>query len=88
MMSRLINPLKYQMIIQWSEEDECFLVSLPDFPGQQWRSHGDTYQEAVTNGIEALESLAIAYQSMGEELPQPSIVTKAIAEASSDTIAA
>ncbi len=79
-MSRLINPLKYQMLIQWSDEDECFLVALPDFPGQQWRSHGDTYQEAVTNGIEALESLAIAYQSMGEELPQPSIVARAIDE--------
>jgi antitoxin HicB len=78
-MNRLINPLKYQMIIQWSEDDDCFLVSLPDFPGQRWRSHGDTYEEAVTNGIEALESLAIAYQSMGEELPQPSIVARTIA---------
>jgi antitoxin HicB len=88
MMSRLINPLRYQMLIQWSDEDECFLVSLPDFPRQQWRSHGETYEEAVTNGIEALESLAIAYQSMDEELPQPSIVSRAIAKDSSETIAA
>lgn len=29
--------LKYQMVIQWSEEDECFLVGFPDFPGQKWR---------------------------------------------------
>jgi antitoxin HicB len=87
-MSRLINPLRYQMLIQWSDEDECFLVSLPDFPGQQWRSHGETYEEAVANGIEALESLAIAYQSMDEELPQPSIVSRAIAKDSSKTIAA
>lgn len=79
-MSRLINSLRYQMLIQWSDEDECFLVSLPDFPRQQWRSHGDTYEEAVANGIEALESLAIAYQSTGEELPQPSIVTRTIVE--------
>ena len=63
--------LKYQMIIQWSEEDDCFLVGFPDFPGQTWRTHGDTYQEAVNNGIEALESLVIAYQTTGENLPQP-----------------
>ncbi|ALB41345.1 MULTISPECIES: type II toxin-antitoxin system HicB family antitoxin [Nostocales] len=66
----MIN-LKYQMIIQWSEEDNCFLVGFPDFPGQIWRTHGDTYQEAVNNGIEALESLVIAYQATGETLPQP-----------------
>ena len=59
------------MIIQWSEEDSCFLVGFPDFPGQIWRTHGDTYQEAVNNGIEALESLVIAYQATGETLPQP-----------------
>ncbi|WP_353930146.1 type II toxin-antitoxin system HicB family antitoxin [Okeanomitos corallinicola TIOX110] len=63
--------LKYQMIIQWSEEDNCFLVGCPDFPGQTWRTHGDSYQEAVNNGIEALESLVIAYQTTGENLPQP-----------------
>lgn len=33
------------MIIQWSEEDNCFLVALPDFPGSYWRTHGDTYDE-------------------------------------------
>jgi len=30
-----MDKLKYQMIIQWSDEDNCFLVALPDFPGQQ-----------------------------------------------------
>jgi hypothetical protein len=39
------------MVIQWSEEDNCFLVGFPDFPEQQWRTHGDTYQEAVTNRL-------------------------------------
>lgn len=63
--------LKYRMLLQWSEEDDCFLVGFLDFPGQQWRTHGDTYQEAVTNGIEALESLVVAYEATGEPLPQP-----------------
>ena len=79
MVKSLTNPLKYQMVIQWSEVDQCFLVALPDFPGQQWRTHGDTYQEAVNNGIEAIESLIIAYESIGELLPQPTLIQHSIA---------
>ena len=70
----MANSLKYQMIIQWSEEDQSFLVGFPDFPGQQWRTHGDTYAEAAANGLEALESLVIAYEATGEPLPEPSVV--------------
>ncbi|KAB8318547.1 type II toxin-antitoxin system HicB family antitoxin [Tolypothrix campylonemoides VB511288] len=68
-----MTKLKYQMIIQWSEEDNCFLVGFPDFPGQHWRTHGETYEEAVANGIEALESLVMAYQATGEALPEPTV---------------
>ncbi|PSB00475.1 type II toxin-antitoxin system HicB family antitoxin [Merismopedia glauca] len=68
----MTNRLKYQMAIQWSEEDNCFLVGFPDFPGQQWRTHGETYEEAVNQGIEALESLVMAYEASGERLPEPS----------------
>jgi antitoxin HicB len=71
-----MSKFKYQMLIQWSEEDNCFLVGFPDFPGQRWRTHGDSYEEAVTNGIEALESLIMAYEATGEQLPEP-IVNKA-----------
>ncbi len=70
----MTSKLKYQMAIQWSDEDNCFLVGFPDFPGQQWRTHGETYEEAVTQGIEALESLIIAYEASGEPLPQPKII--------------
>jgi hypothetical protein len=37
-----MSQFKYQMLIQWSEEDNCFLVGFSDFPGQRWRTHGDT----------------------------------------------
>jgi antitoxin HicB len=69
-----VTKLKYQLVIQWSEMDDSFLVGLPDFVGQQWRTHGETYEEAVANGIEALESLVIAYESTGEALPEPSMI--------------
>ncbi|GAX38178.1 type II toxin-antitoxin system HicB family antitoxin [Nodularia sp. NIES-3585] len=72
-----MNNLKYQMVIQWSESDNCFLVGFPDFPGQEWRTHGDTYQLAVANGVEALESLIIAYEATGDTLPQPTVCNAA-----------
>jgi predicted RNase H-like HicB family nuclease len=61
------------MIIQWSQEDNCFLVALPDFPGQQWRTHGDPYEAAVANGKEALESRIVSYEADGEPLPEPTV---------------
>jgi len=73
----MTNKLKYQMIIQWSEVDNCFLVGFPDFPGQQWRTHGETYEEAVAQGIEALESLVMAYEALGEPLPKPQTICAA-----------
>ena len=70
----MANPLKYQMVIQWSEADQCFLVGFPNFPGQQWRTHEDTYAEAVANGLEALESLVIACEATGDPLPKPNVI--------------
>ncbi len=66
--------IKYEMTIAWSEEDDCYLVGFPDFPGQEWRTHGDTYEIAVNNGVEALESLIIAYEVSGESLPEPKTI--------------
>lgn len=78
-----MDKLKYQMIIQWSDEDDCFLVAFPDFPGSYWRTHGDTYDEAFANGKErtcphlALESLIASYESTGEALPIPNVAYSA-----------
>lgn len=52
--------LKYRINIVWSDENNCYLVSLPDFEGQQWRTHGDTYEEAFQNSLEAMEELHLA----------------------------
>jgi predicted RNase H-like HicB family nuclease len=73
--------LKYLMLIQWSEKDNCYVVGLPDFPGQTWRTHGDTYAEAVANGVEVLELLLEDYQLAGEPPPEPSTLPEQVASA-------
>jgi predicted RNase H-like HicB family nuclease len=61
--------LKYTMVIQWSEEDQLYLVHFPDFPGQQFITHGKTYQEAAENGRDALEGLIVVLQDNNQSLP-------------------
>lgn len=39
--------MKYTMIISWSEEDNCYLVTVPDLPGCM--ADGKTYDKAVKN---------------------------------------
>jgi antitoxin HicB len=65
--------LKYRINIIWSNEDNCYLVSLPDFPGQQWRTHGETYIEAFQNGLEVMEELHLA--ACSGDIPLPDITT-------------
>lgn len=52
-----MKQLEYQMIIVWSSEEGCYLVHLPDFPEQHYRTHGDSYAEAARNGQEVLALL-------------------------------
>jgi predicted RNase H-like HicB family nuclease len=62
--------IRYSMAIQWSDEDQTFVVSLPEF-GPYGKTHGATYEEAARHGREALESLTDAYRSEGRPLPAP-----------------
>ena len=63
--------LHYMVVIQWSDEDNCYLVHLPDFPSQQFHTHGDTYEEALKNAQEVLKLLVEEYQEDGKPLPEP-----------------
>lgn len=62
------------MVIVWSDEDECYLVHLPDFPEQQFRTHGETYEEAARNGQEVLELLLEDAQPLPNPKPFLSIM--------------
>jgi predicted RNase H-like HicB family nuclease len=67
----------YSMLIEWSDEDQAFLVTLPEwadrvnFGGPV--THGATYEEAVKNGQEALEDLIAIAQERGQPVPTPRI---------------
>ncbi len=60
----------YSIIIQWSEEDQLFLVTLPEFTDvMQPCTHGQTYEEALQNAQDLMESLIEIYQQDHKPLP-------------------
>jgi len=63
----------YAMDIRWSDEDQAYLVCLPDWEGYllNWRTatHGATYEEAARHGHEVLEMLVTGLQDEGKPLP-------------------
>ena len=48
----------YSILIQWSQEDNCYVVSIPEFTNYyQPVTHGETYEEALENAQEVLEMM-------------------------------
>ena len=66
----------YSMVIQWSEEDQLFLVHLPEFSWQQFHTHGKTYEEAARNGKEVIENFVVMLIEENQPLPEPRILPK------------
>jgi predicted RNase H-like HicB family nuclease len=64
---------RYSILIQWSEEDQTYVVSLPEF-GPYAHTHGETYEEALKHGEEVLELLIEEYRAQERPLPQPLMV--------------
>jgi predicted RNase H-like HicB family nuclease len=61
----------YSMIIEWSDEDDAFIVTTPELPG--CRTHGATYNEAVQQGQDAIESWVDANIAWGRPIPPPKL---------------
>ena len=67
------DDLHYSMLIEWSEEDQAYLVTLPEWADLviMPATHGSTYSEAVQHGQEVLEMLMNDALRDGEPLPPP-----------------
>jgi antitoxin HicB len=64
---------RYQFTVRPLSNDEGggFLVEYPDIPGCM--SDGDTIEEAIANGREALRDCVEVFRESGRKLPKPSI---------------
>ena len=60
---------KYELIIYWSKEDNCFIVEVPELPGCM--ADGKTYQEAVSNAEVIIREWIDAAKAIGRSIPEP-----------------
>lgn len=66
------EPPRYSIVIEWSDEDRAYIVSLPEW-GDLVHMHGETHEEALRRGTEVIALLVTARRERGESLPAPRV---------------
>ena len=61
--------IRYEMIVYWSEEDNAYIVEVPELPGCM--ADGQTYQEAITNAEAVIQEWLQTAQELGRLIPVP-----------------
>ena len=60
---------KYELIIFWSDENDRYVVEVPELPGCM--ADGETYEEAIKNAQDIIEEWIETARGLGREIPQP-----------------
>ncbi len=61
--------IKYELIIYWSEDDEAYIVEVPELPGCM--ADGRTYNEAIQNALIVIEEWIDTAKELGRDVPVP-----------------
>ncbi len=61
--------MKYELVIFWSNEDQSFVVEVPELPGCM--ADGKTYELAVANAREVIEEWIETARELGRPIPEP-----------------
>ncbi len=59
----------YEMILWWSNDDECFVVDVPELAGCM--AHGSTRAEAIQNAEDAISFWVKTAREDGLRVPKP-----------------
>lgn len=60
---------KYSIHIVWSNEDDCFVATIPEFPNLS--AFGDTREETIGDAQQVLEMAIESLERDGISLPEP-----------------
>lgn len=67
---------KYSMILSWSEEDQAYIVAVPELPGCM--ADGKTPTEAVKNAEVIIQEWIECALEDGDPIPEPSFFNPAV----------
>ncbi|WP_366524898.1 type II toxin-antitoxin system HicB family antitoxin [Acaryochloris sp. IP29b_bin.137] len=64
---------QYSMIVQWSLEDQLYLVTIPEFADLVVMpcTHGATREEAIRKGEEVIDMYLEVWQMEDQHIPKP-----------------
>lgn len=61
--------LRYEIIIYWSKEDNCFIAEVPELSG--CKSDGNTYKDALQNTEVIIAEWIETAKSLNRPIPEP-----------------
>jgi len=61
--------LNYSITIMWSDEDDCYIATIPELPGLS--THGETAEEALEQAKIAAEGYIEILTEDGDPIPEP-----------------
>ena len=60
---------RYEIIIYWSTDDNCFVAEVPELEGCM--SDGKTYEDALKNVQVIMDEWVQTAKDLGREIPKP-----------------
>ena len=60
---------KYELILYWSQEDEAFIVEVPELAGCM--ADGETYEKAIHNAQQVIKEWVETAKEIGRPIPEP-----------------
>jgi predicted RNase H-like HicB family nuclease len=61
--------IRYELVVYWSEEDQTYVVEVPELSGCM--ADGATYEEAVANVQRVIEDWIETAHRLGRPIPEP-----------------
>jgi len=61
--------IKYELIIYWSDDDQSFVVEVPELPGCM--ADGQTYEQAAENAQQIIEEWVETARELRRPIPEP-----------------
>ena len=61
--------MKYEIIIYWSKEDDCYVAIVPELPSCM--ADGKTYSEALQEVETVMKNWLEIAEELGREIPEP-----------------
>ena len=61
--------MKYELIIFWSDDDQSFIVEVPELQGCM--ADGGTYEQAVANAKHVIGEWIETARELGRPIPEP-----------------